>query len=427
MSYVVYKLKEAINGTDRIGGKGSNLAKAKSYISYKIPAWRGITAQACYDAMTVSQWAEMKDRIMSYDLSTIQGVHDAAVDAQYFFCTHAKVPTGLIEELEEMHNELSLFAEGITYAVRSSAIEEDGAVSSFAGQHDSLLGVSKDDIPSALVSIWASLYNERAMAYRIERGLSVITSQMGVVVQRMVKAAYAGVGFSIDPTGSFSSATIIEVVHGLGESLVGGKVNPTTYIVNREDNEVIHEEVKEQGTGVVVMADGSLGEKAFTLSPKLSQIALSSINKLVLALEGIMGCPVDVEWAIDEHGVVYLLQVRPLTGIMSGDGKMTNLSGNGASPGIAVSVGTFIDSPHSIIKSGNPIMLTKQTTPEFLPLIRKVAGIITATGGVTCHAAIISRELGIPCIVGVGMPRIQGLIDKNIRMNGGEGTIEVLD
>jgi len=299
----------------------------------------------------------------------------------------------------------SFFDGSTTYAVRSSGLEEDGEATSFAGAHDSYLNVPIDDLGDAIKRCWASLYNYRALSYRRELGLGY-PQGMGVIIQKMVNADIAGVAFSSDPTGSIPGSMIIEVVKGCGDSLVGGTKTPTTVFVSKGSGKLLLE----------IRGDDDI----HTPPDVLTRLRLG-----MLAAEGHKGVPVDMEWVFSEKRHLYFLQVRRITKMGMEGSVNSNRKGMGASPGIVEGYGRWVNDEYSIIEPGD-ILLTRQTNPLFLPLMKKAGGVITAKGGITCHAAIVCRELNIPCIVGVG-EGIHNLIGKVVTMNGSSGEAVIQD
>ena len=322
-----------------------------------------------------------------------------------------------------MRNEANPFKR---YAVRSSAIGEDGEATSFAGQHSTFLNVEISDISNRVKQCFASLFEPRALTYRHEQGLPLETAQMAVVVQEMVRAQVSGVMFTRDPnTGE--SRTVIEAVKGLGEALVSGAVTPDHYEV--ENGVIMVEERHPQATYL----DGGLGEwkpvRTYRQDDlKLTHFQVYDLVALGAQIEAHYKAPQDIEWAIDEGGDIQILQTRPIT--TTGKTKAAALDrpiiakGASACFGMATGPVRLITSVGALdqVKDGD-ILVTSMTNPDFVPVFKKLAGLITDLGGATCHAAIISREFNLPCVVGTSVATAVLNDGDIVTVDGGNGLV----
>ncbi len=295
-------------------------------------------------------------------------------------------------------------------AVRSSATTEDLKTASFAGQQASFLNVK--GVPYLLDAVkrcWASLYEPRAIFYRAKKGFK--EASIAVIVQRMVNADKAGVTFTIDPS-SGEDVVIHEAAWGLGESLVLGKVNPDMYKVSKDSMEILEKNigrkdkmhVRDISTEKTVEIDVPEDKREEQV---LTEDEVKELTRHALKLEEHYSGPQDIEWAI-ERGNVHILQTRPVTTgnkeFKKGDpvkGADVILSGIAASPGAATGVVKIVRTVEESekIEKGD-VLVTEMTSPEFVPAMSKCVAIVTEKGGTTSHAAIVSREMGIPCIVG---------------------------
>ncbi len=302
-------------------------------------------------------------------------------------------------------------------AVRSSATAEDLEHASFAGQQDTYLNVvGAVDLIRAVRSCWASLFEARATYYREENGIEHSQVSMAVAVQRMVPSDVSGVMFTVDPSANDSGELLIEAIFGLGEPLVSGQLSPDAYTVSRETLSVVDRAVTTQPWMLKRESALEGGSDEAPVPPavrswqKLGDRQIVELANQGLRLEKHFGQPQDVEWAfVDE--AVYVLQSRPIT--VSASGQAANsvrhleltpvASGAGASPGVAFGMVRVIASASEIdrVQDGD-ILVTEMTTPDFVPAMKRAAAIVTDRGGRTCHAAIVSREMGLPCIVGAG-------------------------
>ncbi|MGC9049205.1 MAG: phosphoenolpyruvate synthase [Patescibacteria group bacterium] len=320
-------------------------------------------------------------------------------------------------------------------AVRSSATAEDLPHASFAGQQETFLNIAgENNLIQTIKRCWASLFTERAIYYRHQMNFDHFKVGLAAVVQRMVNSEKSGIAFSIDPIDNDKNKIIIEAIFGLGEYIVSGKVNPDHYEVNKKSLLILKKEIKFQDQMLIKKGGKNVNiklNKAFGSQPKLTDEEIIKIALLVKDIEWHYFFPQDIEWAI-ENNQVFIVQSRPVTTIKDqGEipkGKIAKnqpiLMGNPASPGIAVGPVKIIKSPNEInkIKKGD-ILVAPQTNPDYVPAMKKAAGIVTEHGGRTSHAAIVSRELGIPAIVGAH-DAIKILKDeKIITINGSTGEI----
>jgi len=300
-------------------------------------------------------------------------------------------------------------------AVRSSATAEDLPGASFAGQQKTLLFIKGDnELIKAVQDCWASLFTARATFYREKNDFDHEKVLISIIVQKQIDSESAGVAFSIHPATGNTEEIIIEAGWGLGDSVVGGEVNPDHYVIDKNTLAVKEKKVNEQtwmytrnpeGDGIGTIKKNLSENKA--KSQVLSDEMILRLAKEVKKIESHYGSPQDIEWAV-EQGHLYIVQSRPVTffGKNKGEGTAAPkgepiIKGLGASPGVASGKVTIIHSAEELdkVKEGD-ILVTEMTDPDMVPAMRRAAAIVTNDGGMTCHAAIVSRELGIPCIVG---------------------------
>lgn len=294
-------------------------------------------------------------------------------------------------------------------AVRSSATGEDGRDASFAGMNATITNVSGDEgLVDAVLRCWMSLFSPRVITYRASRDFTADPA-MAVVVQQMVNSEKAGVAFTADPSNGAQDRVVIEGAFGLGEVVVSGEVEPDTYIVSKETLEVLDTRLGHKTFKIVRGQDGQ--DTTVDLddgqadSRVLDDNELRSIAELAIATERHNGCPQDTEWAISE-GRTYLVQARPITTLRhtsapSSDKHAVLARGLAAAPGTASGKVRVLQTPDEgeRLLEGE-ILVAQMTNPDWLPTIRRAAALVTNTGGMTCHAAIVARELGVPCVVG---------------------------
>lgn len=293
-------------------------------------------------------------------------------------------------------------------AVRSSATAEDLPGASFAGQQASFLNVKhEEDLIEAVKKCWASLYEPRAIFYRRKHDFK--NPSIAVVVQRMIDSDKSGVIFTVDPT-SGENVTIIEAIWGLGEYLVLGEVSPDHYVVDKT-RKILQKKIGQKS--IALVRDHVTGKSIQVKTPDekigaqvLTDDEISKLVKYGKQLEEHYGKPQDVEFAI-EQSIIKIVQTRPVTTKAKiTEGKMIGIKilyGMGASPGIATGKVKIIKNTSEISKiEEGDILVTTMTSPDLVPKMSKSAAIITDLGGATSHAAIVSREMGLPAIVGTG-------------------------
>ena len=394
-----------------VGGKGASLGEMAS-LGLPVPRAFVVTAQA-FRRFLVE--ADLEEKIFSsfekLDVEDNAALEKAADNAKELVMK-AKMPAIIKEEIKKAYKKMS--AEDLIVAVRSSATAEDLPDASFAGQQETYLNIKgAANLLESVQKCWASLYGARAIYYRSKQGFDDHTVNIAVVVQQLVHSEKAGVMFTSHPiTGE--PQTIIEGSWGLGEAVVSGSVSPDKYVFDQRTEKVTDTLISNKK--IEIIADGEHGTKLVDVAPArqdaqvLSDAEVAKLGMYGKIAENHYGIPQDVEWGIVK-GTIYILQSRPITTIgakkenksMSGlksEAKII-LKGQGAAPGIASGKVVVIRDVKDTgsVREGD-ILVTKMTNPDMVPAMRKVAAIITDEGGLTCHAAIVSRELGTPAIVG---------------------------
>jgi pyruvate,water dikinase len=394
-----------------VGGKGASLGEMAS-IGLPVPKAFMVTAQA-FRRFLVETGLEKK-LFASYerlDVENNEALEKAANGAKTMVLK-AKIPAALKDDIRKAYKKMN--SGDLIVAVRSSATAEDLPDASFAGQQETYLNIKGEAaLLEAVQKCWASLYGARAIYYRAKQGFDDHTVNISVVVQQLVHSEKAGVMFTSHPiTGE--PLTIIEGSWGLGEAVVSGSVSPDKYIFDQRSEKVV--DILVSNKKVEIIADGDHGTRIVDIAGArqdaqvLSEAEITKLATYGKIAEDHYGIPQDVEWGI-VNGTIYILQSRPITTIgnkkeakeMSGQkqsGKII-LQGQGAAPGIASGRVVIIRDVKDTgsVKEGD-ILVTKMTSPDMVPAMRKVAAIITDEGGLTCHAAIVSRELGTPAVVG---------------------------
>jgi pyruvate,water dikinase len=315
---------------------------------------------------------------------------------------------------------------------------------SFAGQQETYLNVNREGLLEAVRKCWSSLFTKRAITYRQEKGFRHQDVLISVAVQLMVDAKSAGVMFTLHPTTGDATKIMIEASWGLGEAVVSGAVTPDTYLVDKSTLEIIEKHV------VPKKVEYKLNPKTGKTEhlevpperqniPALTDDEIKKVAWYGKQIENHYKTPQDIEWAVDKSGEIYILQSRPETvhGLKLETMETTKavpqetttereiiLRGLGVSPGIASGPVKVIKDVSGIrqVEEGD-ILVTKMTTPDWVPAMKKAAAIVTDEGGYTCHAAIVSRELGTPCIVGTEKGTAVLANEGQVTVDGGRGLV----
>jgi len=366
-----------------------------------------------------------------------------------------EIPADIREEIMAAYERIG---DNASVAVRSSATAEDLPDASFAGQQETFLNVTGEDLLNRVRECWASLFTQRAIYYRQEQGFDHADVDIAVVVQQMVDAEKSGVMFTSHPSTGAPVVTV-EAAWGLGEAVVSGAVTPDNYVVDRATGEVTDRTVATKK--IMHVRDEETGETVERPVPAdrqdeevLTEAELEALCSLGEDLEAHYGEPQDVEWAIADDGsgagagpdgTVYLLQSRPITTISDGtsaqgsvadggavetkdgqgDDSEVVLSGLGASPGRASGDVRIVNSVDELdrVQQGD-VIVAAMTTPDMVPAMKRASGIVTDEGGMTSHAAIVSRELGVPAVVGAESATEQLDNGQTVTIDGEKGSIE---
>lgn len=408
------------------GGKGANLAEMYN-AKFPVPPAFIVTAQAF---VTFLRESRLKDKILAVvntiDLENTAELETKAKEIQHMIVA-AKMPKALAEEILEAYSNLSLDEQSVSktkdplslievkgepcfVAVRSSATTEDLSTASFAGQQETFLNIKGNEaLLEAIQKCWASLFTARAIYYRTRKGFSHETSYIAVVVQRMVNSDKSGVMFTINPLTNNKNELVIESVFGLGEGIVSGTIEPDSYVIDKKKLEIVKKRLGLKKLKFVKDETGNtVKEELPEEIQKKEVLELSELKSLAnygIDIEEHYKWPQDIEWAI-EGKKIHIVQSRPVTTVekemkkVELQGKVL-IEGLAASSGIASGIVKIIHDLKDLskIKSGD-ILVTRMTNPDMVVTMQKAKAIVTDEGGLTAHAAIVSREIGLPCVVG---------------------------
>ncbi|WP_066636573.1 phosphoenolpyruvate synthase [Desulfolucanica intricata] len=404
-----------------VGGKGANLGEL-TQAGIRVPPGFCVTAEA-YKFFVESTGLQEKIRaiIDVTDLNNVQQLDENTAKIRQMIILTA-APTEIKDEIVAAYGELSGGGNPPRVAVRSSATAEDLPEASFAGQQDTYLNIlGAKEVVTHVQKCWASLWTARATYYRQSQNFDHFDVYLSAVVQKLALAAKSGVAFTANPVTGARDEIMINASWGLGEAVVAGIVTPDDYIVKKDSWQIVEKEISEKKIMVVRDPAKETGTITVSVGDQLGadyveKQCLSDEDIIVLAqecarIEKHYGSPQDIEWAYDaDDGQFYLLQARPITTLgEERKSEMTEVKkedlevlvkGMAASPGIASGKVTIVRNDDiSGVKEGD-ILVTIMTNPDMVPAMSKAGAIITDEGGRTCHAAIVSRELGVPCIVG---------------------------
>jgi len=423
------------NDLPLVGGKGANLGElAKAGIP--VPPGFIVTTVSYFNFLEEVGLREEIEKILEpLDTNNSQQLLQVSTKIKDAI-TSAEMPQDIADEIREAYKKL-----GGLVAVRSSATAEDLPDASFAGQQRTFLNIQgEDNVLVAVQECWASLFEPRAIFYRNEYGIDHMQVGIAVPVQRMVQSEAAGVLFTMEPVTNESKITI-EAVYGLGEVVVSGEMTPDHYLVDKERFTILEKQIVEQDWQLVksLESDSDVDGANVKLpvsdelrkEQKLSDDEIISLAKLGAKIEDHYQFPQDIEWA-KEGGELYVVQTRPITTLKSISGESVGevldvpalVSGSSASPGLGSGPVQIVLDPSKIseVKEGD-ILVAEMTTPDYVPAMKRAAGIATDRGGRTCHAAIVSRELGIPCVVGTGNATNVLKPDQVVTVDGSQGKV----
>jgi len=391
-----------------VGGKGANLGEIYN-LGVPVPNGFVVTSQVYFDLIKKTSLVEkIKTEMRSITLEDTKGILKSSQKIKEAIL-EATVPPETSEAIVEAYAQLCGHHDQ-KVAVRSSATAEDLPEASFAGQQRTFLNVKGEkDLLQAVQGCWASLFEPRAIFYREDKGFDHLKVGLAAVVQLMLDSEVSGVAFSINPITNNPQEIAIEAAYGLGEAVVSGSLTPDQYLVKKSSLKILERQIVKQ-TWQITEAGRTPVSRAYQGKQKLSDGKISELAAYVKKIEDHYGVPQDLEWAYVKRKL-YLVQTRPITTLKLSSRGLANqtlhtsetpvLEGIGASPGASYGPVKIIKRAADVAKVGEgDILVTEMTDPDFVPAMKKAVGIITDQGGRTSHAAIVSRELGIPCVVG---------------------------
>ncbi|MBD3726279.1 MAG: phosphoenolpyruvate synthase, partial [Moraxella osloensis] len=421
------------NDIDKVGGKNASLGEMISHLTdlgVSVPGGFATTSEA-FNKFLIGTGLQdkIKDALQGLDVDNVAALTATGKKIRDMIIEQ-ELPKDLEQEIREAFAEMSQ-GEDIAVAVRSSATAEDLPDASFAGQQETFLNIRGiDNILIAIKEVFASLYNDRAIAYRVHKGFEHAGVALSAGVQRMVRSetGTSGVMFTIDTESGFNDVVFITASYGLGEMVVQGAVNPDEFyiskaLLNAGKPAVIRRNLGSKQQKMVYADEHSAGksvkivpvDKAERNQFSLSNEELVELAKQALIIEKHYGHAMDIEWAKDgDSNKLFIVQARPET-VKSRESQNVmeryilkekgDVICEGRSIGQRIGAGTVrvVNSIHEMDKvQEGDVLVSDMTDPDWEPVMKRAAAIITNRGGRTCHAAIIARELGVPAIVGCG-------------------------
>jgi pyruvate,water dikinase len=414
-----------------VGGKNSSLGEmlgSLAALGVTVPDGYATTVHAYRDFLSQGGLDRRVERtLQGLDVTDLSALANAGAEIRQAIL-ETPLPVQLSEEVLSAWRALDA-GRGISVAVRSSATAEDLPEASFAGQQATFLNVRGErDLLAALHEVFASLFNDRAIAYRVHQGFEHSLVGLSVGVQLMVRSdlGASGVMFTLDTDSGFRDVVFITSSYGLGETVVQGAVNPDEFYVYKPSLAARRPAIVRRNLGSkaikMVYADSGSAERVVTVDVptearaafSLSDREIEELARQAVTIEQHYGCPMDIEWAKDgETGELLIVQARPETVQSRGRRSLQRFAlktrsrvlAEGRSIGQKIAAGRarVVPSAHEMarVQSGD-VLIADMTDPDWEPVMKRAAAIVTRRGGRTCHAAIIARELGVPAVVGCG-------------------------
>ena len=422
------------NDIPLVGGKGANLGEMYA-AGIPVPNGFVVTSKAYFDFIkSTSLRQKILTELSGLDIENSKELMEASKKIKTAILT-AQMPKNLQKEIQGFYHKLCGEFDKLV-AVRSSATAEDLPDASFAGQQETFLNVKGyEDVVENVQKCWASLFESRAIFYRTDKSYDHMKVGIAVPIQLMIQSEVSGIMFTVNPLTNNRSEISIEAAYGLGQPIVSGELTPDQYIVGKESGDLVGKHVVKQ-TWQLTLSGHTDVSGGYRQEQKLSDKYIKELVQIGMKIEKHYGKPQDIEWAL-ENKKLFIVQSRPVTTLSNETNKesVTSLvdstitapvllSGLGASPGIAGGKVRIISSPKEIgkVKEGN-VLVAEMTNPDYVPAMRRASAIITDKGGRTSHAAIVSRELGIPAIVGTETATKMLRNDEEVTVDGAAGKV----
>nr|WP_283101668.1 phosphoenolpyruvate synthase [Halomonas populi] len=423
-----------MDDVERVGGKNASLGEMISNLAevgVSVPGGFATTAQAYREFLAHEGLNERINAALArLDVDDVNELSKVGAEIRQWVI-ETPLPPNFEAALREAYGRLADQHPNLKAAVRSSATAEDLPDASFAGQQETFLNIEGfDNIKRAVHEVFASLFNDRAISYRVHRGYAHENVALSAGVQKMVRSetGASGVMFTLDTESGYRDAVFVTASWGLGETVVQGAVNPDEFYVHKPTLKAGRPAVLRRTLGsklikMIYTEEASAGKSVATIDVPLAERGRFCIDdqqvmdlaRQAVIIEEHYGRPMDIEWALDgDDGKLYIVQARPETVVSQLEGGKlerfhlkekgrTLVSGRAIGQRIGSGAVKVILSPDEMdkVKPGD-VLVTDMTDPDWEPIMKRASAIVTNRGGRTCHAAIIARELGIPAVVGCG-------------------------
>ncbi len=393
------------------GGKGANLGEM-THANIPVPPGFVVTSDAYFTFLKEANIeGDVRKLLESLDVEDSKELKETS-DKIKEKISSAPMPEAIARGIKQAYKKLG---SGLV-AIRSSATAEDLPEASFAGQQRTFLNVQgEDEVLAAVQGCWASLFESRAIFYRQQAGFDHLSVGLAVPVQEMVQSEVSGIMFTVEPLTNDRRKILIEAAYGLGEAIVSGEVTPDQYLIDKARMAIIEKQIAKQEWQIVRNLKSHTLEESnirVTIPPweqakqKLTDEEIIALAELGKRLEDLYQFPQDIEWA-KKDSKLFIVQTRPVTTLGIKEQKLAEikaeplLTGEAASLGSASGIVKLISNASQLHKvHKGDILVAEMTSPDFVPAMKRAVAIVTNLGGRTSHAAIVSRELGIPCVVG---------------------------
>ncbi|MCP5145352.1 MAG: phosphoenolpyruvate synthase [Gammaproteobacteria bacterium] len=448
--YIVPLNAIGMDDIERVGGKNASLGEMIRHLDaagVRVPGGFATTAEAFREFLRQDGLDErIMQRLATLDVDDVNALARAGREIRDWI-SHAELTPGLLDGARKAYAAMEAeYGPSCAVAVRSSATAEDLPSASFAGQQETYLNVRGiDEVIERIKEVFASLFNDRAIAYRVHQGFDHHLVALSAGIQRMVRSdiGASGVMFTLDTESGFRDVVFITASYGLGELVVQGAVNPDEFYVYKPGVIAGRSAILRRGVGAkhikMTYAEGGAGVQTITVSDEdrarfcIDDDDVAGLARIACAIEAHYQRPMDIEWVKDgDDGKLYVVQARPET--VQSQGRQTierfvmrqrgDILTQGRSIGSRIGTGVariITDlSQMDQLREGD-VLVTDMTDPDWEPVMKRAAAIVTNRGGRTCHAAIIAREMGTPAVVGCGDATVNIVDGKAVTVSCAEG------
>ncbi|MDT8893866.1 phosphoenolpyruvate synthase [Halomonas sp. I1] len=432
--YILWFDQLGMDDVERVGGKNASLGEMISNLAgagVTVPGGFATTAHAYREFLSHEGLNErINQRLATLDVDDVAALAEAGAEIRQWVID-TPLPPAFEQALRDSYEQLQARHPNLKVAVRSSATAEDLPDASFAGQQETFLNIEGfDNIKRAVHEVFASLFNDRAISYRVHRGYPHENVALSAGIQKMVRSetGASGVMFTLDTESGYRDAVFVTASWGLGETVVQGAVNPDEFYVHKPTLAAGRPAVLRRTLGsklikMIYTGDASAGKSVETVDVPLADRArfcigdeeVMALARQAVIIERHYGRPMDIEWALDgDDGALYIVQARPETVVSQQEGGKlerfqlkekgrTLVTGRAIGQRIGRGAVKVVATPDDMDKVlAGDVLVTDMTDPDWEPIMKRASAIVTNRGGRTCHAAIIARELGIPAVVGCG-------------------------